>query len=64
MNQAMTVWFLIAGILVLVFVLQALGHRHGAHRHTHARGHRIIELGRDRDIFFIPGDKDDDDDDD
>lgn len=64
MNQAMTVWFLIAGILVLVFVFQALGHRHGVNRHTHPRGRHIIELGRDRDIFFIPGDKDDDDDDD
>ena len=64
MNQAMTVWFLIAGILGLVFGFQALVHRHGPQSRTHARGRHIIELGRDRDIFFIPGDKDDDDDDD
>lgn len=64
MNNPMMVWFIIAGVLLLAFVLRAIEkHRAGMHhvnlrpRHLH-----IIEIGKERDMFYIPGDVADDED--
>lgn len=62
MSHPTTVWCIIAGVLLCAFLFRAIErycfkcHRHG-NRHVH-----IIELGKDKNIFYIPGDIDDEDD--
>lgn len=63
MNQQMIVWSIIAAVLALVFVARAIecclaGRRNGK------RGTRpLFEAGREREVFYVPGDFDDADDD-
>lgn len=51
------------GVLLLTFAIHAIGKLREAHdhrqvaRHPH---HHFIEFGRERDMFFIPGDRRDD----
>lgn len=62
MNQPMIIWCVIAGVLLLAFVLRSIERHHAScGRHAHKPRH-IIEIGRERDMFYIPGDTDYDDD--
>ena len=51
MSQPMIVWCAIAGLLLLT--------KH--HHHTKKSSH-VIEIGKDKEMFFVPGDFDEDDD--
>lgn len=62
MSQPMIVWCVIAGALLLTFVLRAVGHRYASVRQVDRKPRRFIEMGKDRDMFFIPGDVDEEDD--
>lgn len=62
MSQPMIVWCVIAGVLLLAFVLRAVEHRYATLRSVGRKPRRFIEMGKDRDMFFIPGDVDEEDD--
>lgn len=58
----MIVWCAIAGVLLFAFLFRAVERyytifHHKAHKHRH-----LFEIGKDKDIFFVPGDIDEDDD--
>jgi len=61
MNEQMIRWFAIIGILLCIFITKCLVWYFSDHtrkpRHSH-----LIEIGKERDIFFIPGDEEDEDD--
>ncbi len=66
MENPMLLWYVVVGIVLMVVSLRfALTMRHPRHHHVR---HHLVELGRERDMFFIPGDvpagHDDEDDDD
>lgn len=70
MDQPTTIWCAIMGILFLTFSIHAIEKMRELHRqpnrvHHHIfNRHHLIELGKERDIFFIPGDVKDDENDD
>lgn len=51
------------GILLLTFVFHALEKLRDQRRQPHAlhRHHHLVELGKEREMFFIPGDRKDED---
>lgn len=64
MDQTVIIWSVIMGVLLLTFAIHAVGRLRQAHSHrqtAHHPRHHFIELGRERDMFFIPGDRRDDD---
>lgn len=63
MYNPMIFWYAVVGLLLLVLVWHSLsrGHVTNHHRARHAR--HFIEIGKERDMFFAPGDPDKDDDD-
>lgn len=61
MDQTIVIWCVIVGILALVFVIHAVDKRRGSRDNPHpVRHHHFIELGKEREMFFIPGDRKDD----
>lgn len=54
------VWCAIAGVLLCAFIFRAIK-RSCAECRKHEPRH-IFEIGKDKDIFYIPGDIDDEDD--
>lgn len=61
MSQPIIAWCVTAGMLLCTFMLHAILHYRSTHRNaTHAPRH-VIEIGREQDIFYIPGDTDDND---
>lgn len=61
MNHSVTVWCIIAAVLLCAFLFRAV-ERHfveNAARRGNAR--HILEIGRERDMFYIPGDVSEDD---
>ena len=62
MSQPMIAWCAIAGVLLCALLFRAI-ERHHNECHQNGRKHsHLFEIGREKDIFFIPGDIDDDDD--
>lgn len=61
MNHSMIVWCVIVGILLFVFVFRALEDRYATCRHKGFKIRHLVEFGKERDIFYVPGDEDDDD---
>ena len=62
MNNPMIVWCVIAGVLLCAFLFRAVER---FYTECHNRDHKLrhlFEIGKERDIFFIPGDIDEDDD--
>lgn len=60
MNEPTIVWCMIAGVLLCVFILRATLRYSYACRHRSRR--HLIEMGKDKDIFYVPGDVEGDDD--
>ena len=61
MSQPIIAWCVTAGLLLCTFMIHAILHYRSTHRNaTHAPRH-VIEIGREQDIFYIPGDTDDND---
>lgn len=69
MEQTVLIWCVIMGVLLLTFAMHAAARlRRSAHsphtvagHHRNHHHHHFIELGRERDMFYIPGDRKDDD---
>ena len=65
MTQPMIAWCVIAGVLLCAFLFRAV-ERHLAEGHGRCQRVRkprhLIELGKEKDMFFIPGDGEEDDD--
>ena len=62
MSEQMIAWCVIAGLLLCAFIIRAVEERIVQSRHSvHKHGH-VIELGKEKEIFYIPGDIDDYDD--
>ena len=61
MDQPMIIWCVIMGILLLTFVFHAFEKLRDQRRHSPLlhRRHHLIELGKEREMFFIPGDRKD-----
>lgn len=58
MNHPMIAWCMIAGVLLCAFIFRAIEwhftqNRNGCHKSRH-----ILEIGREKEIFYIPGDTD------
>ena len=60
MTQTEILWCVVTGAAVLLVTVHAMVHalRRGKSGHM-----PLLGMGRERDIFFIPGDEDDDDED-
>ena len=61
MNHQMIAWCVIAGVLLCAFIFRAVERHYSERRRAHKPRH-IIEFGKDKDIFYIPGDFDEEDD--
>lgn len=62
MTRPMIVWCVIAGVLLCAFLFRAAERYFIESRHHGHKPRHIVEIGREKDIFFIPGDIDEDDD--
>ncbi len=60
MNHPMIVWCVIAGLLLFAFIFRAAERYYSASRHSDRKSWHILEIGKDKDIFYLPGDVDDD----
>ena len=62
MNQPMIVWCTIVGVLLFAFVFRAVEYYFTERRHKAANRHHLaLQIGKEREMFFVPGDADDDD---
>lgn len=54
MSTPVMTWSVVAGLMAIVGIVRmAMGIWHG----LNGRGHRLIELGSEREEFFVPGDQ-------
>lgn len=59
MTHLMYFWYITVGIVLLTFLVNFI-HYLLSHKRSHKHNH-LIGLSRERDIFYIPGDKLEDD---
>lgn len=59
MNQPMIVWCVIAGVLLCAFVFRAIERYYVECRHNNYEPVRLFELGKEREMFYVPGDSKD-----
>ena len=68
MNNPMLIWYAIVAILLLLFLLQFILYLRHHSRHNGHHHKAIFGCGKEREMFYIPGDRmyyndcDDDDD--
>lgn len=63
MSQPMIVWCVIAGVLLFVFVFIAIERYFTeCHHNDSDKPRHLFEVGKDKDMFFVPGDFDEYDD--
>lgn len=63
MNHPIIAWCIIAGVLLCTFIFRAIEGYHTDFRHRDHKPRHILEIGKEKDMFYIPGDTDDDDED-
>ncbi len=57
----MIVWCVIMGVLLFAFVFRAIERYHvGCHPEDRKPRH-LLEMGKEKEMFYVPGDLDDDD---
>lgn len=61
MSQSMIIWCVIAGVLSIAFIIRAIEWYYTECHHSGRKPWHIIEIGKERDMFFVPGDLDDND---
>lgn len=61
MNQPMIVWCTIVGVLLFAFVLRTAEKRHFKCHQKAGKHRRLIEIGKESEIFYVPGDAKEDD---
>ena len=57
----MITWCVIAGVLSIAFIIRAIEWYYTECHYTGRKPWHIIEIGKERDMFFVPGDLDDND---
>ena len=57
----MIVWCTIAGVLLFAFVFRAIEWYYTECRHNSSKPRRLFEFGKEREMFYIPGDNNYDD---
>lgn len=57
----MIVWCAIAGVLLLTFLFRAVSRRYSDCRSHGRNTRRLLAIGREKDMFYVPGDIGDDD---
>lgn len=62
MNHPMFIWCVIAGVLLCVFLFRAVERYHSVRRYRDRKPRHFLEIGKDKDIFYLPGDMDEEDD--
>lgn len=62
MNHPMIVWCAIAGVLLCAFLFSAVERYVNECRHHNHKSRHLLEIGKEKDMFYIPGDVDEDDD--
>lgn len=62
MSQPMIIWCTIVGVLLVAFIFRAVERYYTEGHHNGGKPKHLIEIGKDKDIFFIPGDINEDDD--
>lgn len=60
MNHPMIVWCVITGLLLCAFIFRAAERYYSGCRHRDRKSRHILEIGKEKDIFYLPGDVDDD----
>ena len=61
MSQPMIVWYSIAGVLLLAFVFRAVKQVFLGYRPNSLKQRHLLEIGKEKEIFYIPGDIEDGD---
>lgn len=63
MNEQMIIWCAIVGVLMCTFVVRGLLYHRKHSQRSAVRHHRIplIEIGKEKEIFYLPGDRYDED---
>lgn len=61
MNQPMIVWCGVAGVLLSAFIFKAIKWYYTKCRHNGHKPRRMFEIGKEIELFYIPGDIEDDD---
>lgn len=56
----MIVWWSIVGVLFLVFAFNAIYKFYVKYHPSPKKVHHFFEIGKEREIFYCPGDKEDD----
>lgn len=62
MNYPMIVWFALAGVLLCAFLFRAIERYCNICRHRDNKPRHFLEIGKEKDMFYIPGDIDEEDD--
>lgn len=62
MNHPMFIWCVIAGVLLCALLFRAVERYHSECRYRDRKPRHFLEIGKDKDIFYLPGDMDDEDD--
>lgn len=55
MSNPMNLWYVIVGALLLVLLFHSIKSAHHERR-TRAHGVHALDVARERDLFYIPGD--------
>lgn len=59
MNTPLIGWVCIAAamaMMIIAHIVKSIS-RHSEHHHSHLRAHHLIEIGSEREEFFVPGDQ-------
>ena len=55
-NGTITLWAAIVSLLLVVFLIKGVAKMLEAKK-GHGRGPRLVEVGKEKEIFFVPGDE-------
>lgn len=61
MSQPMIVWCGVVGVLLSAFVFRAVERYYTGCRRKGGKPHHLIEIGKESEIFYVPGDAGEDD---
>lgn len=62
MNHPMITWCVTAAILLCAFLFRTIRRHASGSTQSHSGSRHFLELGNEKEIFFIPGDTDEEDD--
>lgn len=62
MNHPIIVWCVIVSVLLCALLFRAVERHNSECSHRDHKPRHIFEIGKDKDIFYLPGDIDENDD--